>query len=131
MFVSKGCFNLYAVRYFTNKEINWEKPTKLSTRKFKSLFLYRVEEVVALWNYLQTRQGKNLVFNRPEMLLWTLYYLKVYPTWDQMTLTTGITEKTLHKWVGTVVDYISEVDDLVRTTEIDLRVNNGDTHKNS
>jgi hypothetical protein len=55
----------------------------------------------------------------------------VYPTWDQMTLTTGITEKTLRKWVGTVVDYISEVDDLVRTTEIDLLVNNGDTHKNS
>jgi hypothetical protein len=116
MFVSKGIFHIYSVKYFTKKHVSYEKPLKLSPRKFKSLFLYNINEVVALWDYLQRRQGRNLKFNRPEVLLWALYYLKVYPTWDQMALTTGITEKTLRKWVGIVVDYISEVDDLVRTS---------------
>jgi hypothetical protein len=120
MFVSKGCFNLYAVQYFTNKDIAWalEQPSQLDSRKFKSLFLYNVSEVVMLWDYLQRRQGKNIVFNRPEVLLWALYYLKVYPTWDQMALTTGITEKTLRKWIALVVNYISEIDDLVHTRQL-------------
>jgi hypothetical protein len=121
MFVSEGCFNLYAVQYFTNKDISWalQQPSQFCPRKFKSLFLYTVNEVVELWEYLQQRQRakKNIVFNRPEVLLWTLYYLKVYPTWDQMALTTGITEKTLRKWIALVVTYISEIDDLVRTTK--------------
>jgi hypothetical protein len=118
MFVSPGCFNLYAVQYFTNKDIAWalQQPSQLSSRKFKSLFLYNVNEVVELWEFLQLRQGKNIVFNRPEVLLWALYYLKVYPTWDQMAMTTGITEKTLRKWVGMVVEYLAEIDVLVCTT---------------
>jgi hypothetical protein len=117
MFVSAGCFNLYAVRYFTNKDISWafDKPSRLSSRKFKSLFLYNVKEVVKLWDALCNRRG-TLPFNRPEQLLWTLYYLKVYPTWDQMAMTTGITEKTLRKWVGIVVDYLANIDDWVGTT---------------
>ena len=78
MFVSAGCFNLYAVKYFTNKD--------------------------------------TLPFNRPEQLLWALYYLKVYPTWDQMAMTTGITEKTLRKWVGIVVNYLASIENWVRTT---------------
>ena len=116
MFVSAGCFNLYAVKYFTNKDISWamEKPSRLSARKFKSLFLLNVKEVAALWDNLDKRRG-TLPFNRPEQLLWALYYLKVYPTWDQMAMTTGITEKTLRKWVGVVVDYLANIDDWVRT----------------
>jgi hypothetical protein len=116
MFVSAACFNLYAVRYFTNKDISWafDKPSRLSSRKFKSLFLYNVKEVVKLWDALCNRRG-TLPFNRPEQLLWTLYYLKVYPTWDQMAMTTGITEKTLRKWVAIVVEYLANIDDWVRT----------------
>jgi hypothetical protein len=118
MYVSAACFNLYAVKYFTNKDISWafDKPSRLSSRKFKSLFLYNVKEVVKLWDALCNRRGATLPFNRPEQLLWALYYLKVSPTWDQMAMTiTGITEKTLlRKWVGIVVDYLANIDDWVR-----------------
>jgi hypothetical protein len=119
MFVSAACFNLYVVRYFTNKDISWafDKPSRLSSRKFKSLFLYNVKEVVRLWDNLVQRRG-TLPFNRPEQLLWALYYLKVYPTWDQMAMTTGITEKTLRKWVTIVVDYLANIDDWVRRSYV-------------
>jgi hypothetical protein len=118
MFVSAGCFNLYAVKYFTNPNISWalDKPSQLSGRKFKSLFLYSVDEVALLWEFLEKTRRATMPFNRPEQLLWALYYLKVYPTWDQMALTTGITEKTLRKWVGVVVKYFAEIDNWVRTT---------------
>jgi hypothetical protein len=119
MFVSTGCFNLYAVKYFTNKNISWafNKPSALSKRAFKSLFLYSAEEVALLWEFLEDNyKSKNdpMPFNRPEQLLWALYYLKVYPTWDQMAMTTGITEKTLRKWVGVVVKFLSEIENWVR-----------------
>jgi hypothetical protein len=114
-FVSQGCFNLYAVRFFTNQQISWamDKPSQLSERKFKSLFLLSVEEVTELWEYyehLRSIKENPPPFHRPEQLLFALYYLKVYPTWDQMCLTTGITEKTLRKWVGTVVEYLSNIE---------------------
>ena len=86
-------FNLFAVKYFTNREISFsfEKPSCLSNRKFKSLFLLSVHDVAALW---RTLDEKKLPFNCPEHLLWALYYMKVYPTWDQMAMTTGVSEKT-------------------------------------
>jgi hypothetical protein len=132
MFVSAGCFNLYAVKYFTNQDISWafEKPSRLSSRKFKSLFLLNVKEVVKLWDTLVHRRG-TLPFNRPEQLLWALYYMKVYPTWDQMALTTGITEKTLRKWVGVVVEYLANIDDWVCTTATTLLTSNEIIYLNS
>jgi hypothetical protein len=119
MFVSAGTFNLYAVKYFTNQEISWafDKPSQLSACKFKSLFLFSVDEVLSLWKNLEGTPSTES-FNRPEHLLWTLYYLKVYPTWDQMAMTTGVTEKTLRKWVGYVVDYLASIDDWVRSSSV-------------
>jgi hypothetical protein len=118
MFVAEGVFNILAVRYFTNCEISWafEEPSQLSDRKFKSLFLFTVRDVKRLWDVLH-RRDKTVSF-RPEQLLFGLYYLKVYPTWDQMALTTGITEKTLRKWVKVVVEHLSDIDDWVRTTTV-------------
>jgi hypothetical protein len=119
MFVSAACFDLYAVKYFTNNEISWafDKPSRLSSRKFKSLFLYTVDEITRLWEVMCMKNATiPMPFNRPEQLLWTLYYLKVYPTWDQMAMTTGITEKTLRKWVGVVVDYLASIENWVRTS---------------
>jgi hypothetical protein len=116
MFMSAQCFDLWALKCFTNKDLSdiLEKPSRLCNRHFKSILLYNVNEVTKLWNEL-SRRG-DVPFDRPEHLLWTLYYLKVYPTWDQMAITTGITEKTLRKWVGIVVDYLAEIDDWVRTS---------------
>ena len=117
MYVSKGMFDLYAVKFFTNQNISWafDKPSRLSERKFKSLFLFSVEEVTELWEFFEDTNKRALPFHKPEHLLWALYYLKVYPTWDQMSLTTGITEKTLRKWVSIVVKYLSEIENWVRT----------------
>ena len=114
-------FDLYAVKFFTNQNISWalDKPSRLSDRKFKSLFLFSVEEVTTLWEFFEeTNKRGTLPFSKPEHLLWALYYLKVYPTWDQMAMTTGITEKTLRKWVSIVVKYLSEIENWVRTTTV-------------
>jgi DDE superfamily endonuclease len=116
MFVSKACFDLWAVRCFTNQELRfcYENPSKLSTRHFKSLFLYSSAEVTALWRSLEMKPDFPLP--RPEHLLWTLYYLKVYPTWDNFAMITGTTEKTLRKWVDIGVQYLAGIKDWVRTT---------------
>lgn len=116
MFVSRACFDLWAVRCFTNQELRfcYENPSRLGARHFRSLFLYNNKEVTALWRSLDIRP--DFPFTRPEQLLWTLYYLKVYPTWDAMALVTGTTEKTLRKWVGIGVDYLAGIKDWVRTT---------------
>jgi hypothetical protein len=113
MFISKADFDLWAVKCFTNQYLSFcfEKPSKLSERHFRSLFLYSSEEVAALWATLYKRSDFPLT--RPEELLWALYYLKVYPTWDQMAMTTGKSEKTLRKWVGIAVDYLAGIDDFV------------------
>jgi hypothetical protein len=113
-YIAAGVFELFAVKYFTNREISWafDKPSRLSNHKFKSLFLYNVRDVRALWAKLD--EG-DMPFNHPEHLLWTLYYLKVYPTWDQMAMTTSISEKTLRKWIGIVINHLGAIDDLVRT----------------
>ena len=120
MYVSKGCFDLYAVKFFTNQNISWsfEKPSRLSDRHFKSLFLLSVDEVTILWEFLDDNYKKTMPFTRPEHLLFALYYLKVYPTWDQMATTTGRTEKTLRKWVGIVVEFLLEIDNWVSSTPV-------------
>jgi hypothetical protein len=121
MFVAAGTFNYMAIKYFTNQSISWafDNYSRLSQRAFKSLFLYSDENVADLWSILDTKaflesRGNKLPF-QPHHLLWTLYYLKVYPTWDQMALTTGITEKTLRKWVDIVVQHLAAIDDFVST----------------
>ena len=103
---------MFAVKYFTNSELSWafEKPSRLSSCKFKSLFLLSVGDVAALWKRLD---AEPLPFHQPEHLLWALYYMKAYPTWDQMAMTTGMTEKTLRKWVGIVIEYLANIDYLV------------------
>jgi hypothetical protein len=111
MFVSQACFDLWAVKSFTSRELNFEEPSRLSTRHFKAMFLYTSREVAALWATLDKRHDFPL--KRPDQLLWGLYYLKVYPTWDQMAVTTGISEKTLRKWVGIAVDYLAGIDQWV------------------
>jgi hypothetical protein len=114
MFVSVACFNLWAIKCFTNAEIGevMEAGSRLSNRHFKALFLYTDREVAALWATLDRR--RDFPIKRPDQLLWALYYLKVYPTWDQMAIITGTSEKTLRKWVGTCVDYLASIDDWVR-----------------
>jgi hypothetical protein len=117
MFVSQACFDLWAVKGFTNRELSFcfEKPSRLSKRHFKSLFLYSSREVAALWATLDKRHDFRL--KHPEQLLWGLYYLKVYSTWDQMAVTTGTSEKTLRKWVGDCIDYIASIDEWVRSVQ--------------
>jgi hypothetical protein len=78
-----------------------------------------VNEVQKLWTECHEISGVRTPFDRPEYLLWALYYLKVYPTWDdQMAIATGVSEKTLRKWVGIVVDYLSTIDHWVSTSRL-------------
>jgi hypothetical protein len=91
-FIAVGTFDLMAVRYFTNKEVSYcfERPSRLSTRHFKALFHFSSTEVQTLWNELNERAREREVKMplpfKAEHLLFGLYYLKVYPTWDLMAI---------------------------------------------
>jgi hypothetical protein len=117
-YISTASFNLWAIKLFTNQEISWalDPPSQLSLHRFRSLFLLTPKECEVLWTNVYNRERLNggMPFNRPEHLLWTLYYLKVYPTWDQMATLTGASEKTLHKWITFVVEYLAGIKDWVR-----------------
>ena len=123
-FIAVGTFDLFAVRYFTNKDVSYcfERPSRLSARHFKALFHYSSTEIQTLWNELneRARELKGALPFKPEHLLFGMYYLKVYPTWDLMAMTTGITEKTLRKWVGMVINHLAEIDNLVSDRRVDL-----------
>ena len=43
-------------------------------------------------------------------LLWTLYYVKVYPTYDAMSVHVGHHRITVKKWVKYTVELISDLD---------------------
>jgi hypothetical protein len=101
--------SFFFVKCFTNRDLSncLEMPSLLFERHFKSLFLYMITEVTAHWASLDMRPGF------PGATLWTLYYMKVYPTWDQMAVITGTTEKTLCKWVIQGADYLDSIHDWV------------------
>ena len=91
---------------------------RFNERTFRSLFCLNCQEIYwlwrVLWNHCEDKALVNPVTNI-DHLMWTLYYWKIYPTWRNFSIQTGIDEKTLSKWVLAVEDCVDSMEHLVRT----------------
>ena len=91
----------------------------MEDRRFRSLFGARMEIVIMVWNMLGEgglRPEKSQP--KPKHLLWTLYFLKVYPREGPGCSSVGgskgaVNPKALRKWVWLFLERISELADEV------------------
>ena len=89
----------------------------MEDRRFRSLFGARIEIVLKVWSML-LEDGLRPKKSKPKHLLWTLYFLKVYPREAPGCSAVGgskgaIDPKTLRKWVWLFIERIAELADEV------------------
>ena len=90
----------------------------MEDRRFRGLFGARIEIVLKVWLMLG-EGGLRPKKSKPKHLLWTLYFLKVYPREAPGCSAVGgskgaIDPKTLRKWVWLFIERIAELaDDVV------------------
>lgn len=58
---------------------------------------------------------------RPEHLLWTLLFMKLYSAENVLAPMCGCDEKTFRKWVRLMMAAIGSLDDVVRTLSVCVR----------
>lgn len=75
--------------YLHNKEYN--------PRAWMAKFGASPETCLILWSFIVLAASVQLV--QPIHLLWLLYWLKVYPTWDEFSSTIGVDRKTARQKV--------------------------------
>jgi len=89
----------------------------MEDRRLRSLFGARIKIVLKIWSML-LEDGLRPKKSKPKHLLWTLYFLKVYPREAPGCSTGGgskgaIDPKTLRKWVWLFIGCITELADEV------------------
>ena len=89
----------------------------MEDRRFRGLFGARIEIVLKVWLMLG-EGGLRPEKSKPKHLLWTLYFLKVYPREAPGCSAVGgskgaIDPKTLRKWVWLFIERIAELADEV------------------
>ena len=89
----------------------------MEDRRFRGLFGARIEIVLKVWSML-LEDGLRPKKSKPKHLLWTLYFLKVYPREPPGCSAVGgskgaIDPKTLRKWVWLFIERIAELPDKV------------------
>ncbi len=89
----------------------------MEDRRFRGLFGARIEIVLKVWSML-LEDGLRPKKSKPKHLLWTLYFLKVYPREAPGCSAVGgskgaIDPKTLRKWVWLFIERIAELADEV------------------
>ena len=87
-----------------------ERAPKEEDKRFHALFGCSCDVAFQVWTELSSRrllpQGGTMTH-----LLWTLMFLKVYPSEEAMKrLTGGADNKTTRKWVGLFVQSISDLE---------------------
>ena len=107
-----------AARGIQNRTSRIVGTAAMEERRFRELFGARMEIVVHLWEMME--KGNLLPEkSKPKHLLWTLYFLKVYPREGPGCSAVGgsggaVDPKTLRKWVWLFVERIGELaDDVV------------------
>ena len=107
-----------AARDIQNRTSRIVGTAQMEDRRFRELFGARMEIVVHLWEMME--KGNLLPKkSKPKHLLWTLYFLKVYPREGPGCSAVGgsggaVDPKTLRKWVWLFVERIGELaDDVV------------------
>ena len=89
----------------------------MEDRRFRGLFGARIEIVLKVWSML-LEDGLRPEKSKPKHLIWTLYFLKVYPREAPGCSRVGgskgaIDPKTLRKWVWLLIERIAELADEV------------------
>ena len=89
----------------------------MEDRRFHGLFGVRIEILLKVWSML-LEDGLRPKKSKPKHLLWTLYFLKVYPREAPGCSAVGgskgaIDPKTLRKWVWLFIERIAELADEV------------------
>jgi hypothetical protein len=89
----------------------------MEDRRFRGLFGARIEIVLKVW-WMLLKDGLRPKKSKPKHLLWTLYFLKVYPREAPGCSAVGgskgtIDPKTLRKWVWLFIERIAELVDEV------------------
>ena len=89
----------------------------MEDRRFRGLFGARIKIVLKVWLMLG-KGGLRPKKRKPKHLLWTLYFLKVYPREAPGCSAVGgskgaIDPKTLQKWVWLFIERIAELADEV------------------
>ena len=89
----------------------------MEDRRLRSLFGARIKIVLKIWSML-LEDGLRPKKSKPKHLLWTLYFLKVYPREAPGCSAVGgskgaIDPKTLRKWVWLFIEHIAELADEV------------------
>jgi hypothetical protein len=107
-----------AARDIQNRTSRIVGTAEMEDRRFRELFGARMDIVVLLWEMMEE---DNLLpkKSKPKHLLWSLYFMKVYPREGPGCAAVGgsggaIDPKTLRKWVWLFIERIAELaDDVV------------------
>ena len=106
-----------AARDIQNRTSRIVGTAQMEDRRFRELFGARMEIVVHIW-VMMDDDGLLPEKSRPKHLLWTLYFLKVYPRQEPGCSAVGgsggaIDPKTMRKWVWLFIERIGDLADEV------------------
>lgn len=116
----------YNAHYFYNRGLKLLKENHKTTwkvssdsrRRFFSAFGTSPTVCSIIWTFLEPTVNR---WASPDHLLWSLFFLKVYPTEAIGSSTVGVHEKTFRKWVWFFVEAISYLEtDIVSIFTNDL-----------
>lgn len=102
---------MYHVRIlYPKKEWSEGANTPRDVRLFNTCFNMTLEQISLLVMKIRWVWGDNIKKGwNAKHLLWTLSYLKRYPTYDQLECDIGHDKKTIEKWIMYTVDLIAEI----------------------
>lgn len=102
---------MYHVRIlYPNKDWSEGANTPRDHRFFNACFNMTLEQISLLVMKIRWVWGENIEKRwNVKYLLWTLVYLKRYPTYDQLECEIGHDKKTIQKWIMYTVDLIAEI----------------------
>ena len=102
---------MYHVRIlYPKKEWSEGGNTPRDHRLFNTCFNMTLEQISLLVMKIRWVWGGNMKQRwNAKYLLWTLSYLKRYPTYDQLECDIGHDKKTIEKWIMYTVDLIAEI----------------------
>ena len=108
------CCDAWDIQNWTSRSVGM---ATMEDRQFRGLFGVRIEIFVKVWSML-LEDGLRPKKSKPKHLLWTLYFLKVYPREAPGCSAVGgskgvIDPKTLRKWVWLFIERIAELPDEV------------------
>ena len=111
-----------AARDIQNRTSRIVGTAQMEDRRFRELFGARMEIVVHIWVMME-EDDLLPPKSKPKHLLWTLYFLKVYPRQEPGCSAVGgsggaIDPKTIRKWVWLFIERIGDLaDDVVSAVD--------------